>query len=182
MSGCRSRVEGIAAHPPLGESPGEIAGLWGAGLAGTGSGSGLSAAPGGACKGWRGQAQGRGKVKAWGLHGHLFWGRAGDDPPSRGPRNHPQSRLCLLTLQPALLRTPALRGAASYAQVLQSLPETQVSLLDNGLRVASEQTSQPTCTVSLGRHLRLGPRGVSVCDLGLVLGAFCWTDFSLFEP
>lgn len=51
-------------------------------------------------------------------------------------------------LQPALLRLPALRGTATFAQALQSLPETQVSVLDNGLRVASEQSSHPTCTVS----------------------------------
>lgn len=41
-----------------------------------------------------------------------------------------------------------MRGTATYAQALQSVPETQVSQLDNGLRVASEQSSQPTCTVS----------------------------------
>ncbi|KAM5292807.1 cytochrome b-c1 complex subunit 1, mitochondrial [Ctenodactylus gundi] len=52
-------------------------------------------------------------------------------------------------LSPALLRVPALRGAATFAQALQSVPETQVSLLDNGLRVASEQSSHPTCTVGV---------------------------------
>ncbi|XP_032506016.1 cytochrome b-c1 complex subunit 1, mitochondrial isoform X6 [Phocoena sinus] len=51
--------------------------------------------------------------------------------------------------QPALLRSPVLRGIATYAQALQSVPETQVSQLDNGLRVASEQSSQPTCTVGV---------------------------------
>uniref|UniRef100_A0A4X1T0P2 Cytochrome b-c1 complex subunit 1, mitochondrial n=2 Tax=Sus scrofa TaxID=9823 RepID=A0A4X1T0P2_PIG len=58
------------------------------------------------------------------------------------------SRVLLRTCrsQPALLRSPALRGTATYAQALQSVPETQVSQLDNGLRVASEQSSQPTCT------------------------------------
>ncbi|VFV17295.1 cytochrome b-c1 complex subunit [Lynx pardinus] len=50
---------------------------------------------------------------------------------------------------PALLRSPALRTTATFAQALQSVPETQVSLLDNGLRVASEQSSQPTCTVGV---------------------------------
>lgn len=49
------------------------------------------------------------------------------------------------------MKSPALRGTATFAQALQSLPETQVSQLDNGLRVASEQSSQPTCTVSGGR-------------------------------
>ncbi|KAK2499529.1 hypothetical protein MC885_016478 [Smutsia gigantea] len=50
---------------------------------------------------------------------------------------------------PALLRSSALRGATTFAQALQSVPETQVSLLDNGLRVASEQSPQPTCTVGV---------------------------------
>ncbi|XP_006893081.1 PREDICTED: cytochrome b-c1 complex subunit 1, mitochondrial-like [Elephantulus edwardii] len=50
---------------------------------------------------------------------------------------------------PALLRSPALRGAATFAQALQNVPETQVSQLDNGLRVASEQSTQPTCTVGV---------------------------------
>ena len=66
-----------------------------------------------------------------------------------------------------------MRTTATFAQALQSVPETQVSLLDNGLRVASEQSSQPTCTVSgapswevtsvllLESFLRTG------CDLGL---------------
>ncbi|XP_069865523.1 cytochrome b-c1 complex subunit 1, mitochondrial-like [Dipodomys merriami] len=50
---------------------------------------------------------------------------------------------------PALLRTPALRHTATFAQALQNVPETQVSVLGNGLRVASEQSSQPTCTVGV---------------------------------
>ncbi|XP_032129531.1 cytochrome b-c1 complex subunit 1, mitochondrial-like [Sapajus apella] len=62
---------------------------------------------------------------------------------------------------PVPLRTPALRSTATFAQALQFVPETQVSKLDNGLRVASEQSSQPTCTVSWGRHwgegLQIGP-------------------------
>ncbi|XP_019360504.1 PREDICTED: cytochrome b-c1 complex subunit 1, mitochondrial [Gavialis gangeticus] len=56
----------------------------------------------------------------------------------RGPRS-----------SPALLSLTRNRGAATYAQVLQSLPETQVTTLDNGLRVASEESGQPTCTVGL---------------------------------
>ena len=65
-----------------------------------------------------------------------------------------------------------MRGTATYAQALQSVPETQVSQLDNGLRVASEQSSQPTCTVSgccrEGASI-LGPVSFprSGCDLGL---------------
>lgn len=50
---------------------------------------------------------------------------------------------------PALLKSPALRGTATFAQALQSVPETQVSQLDNGLRVASEQSSHATCTVGV---------------------------------
>ncbi|XP_023376330.1 cytochrome b-c1 complex subunit 1, mitochondrial [Pteropus vampyrus] len=50
---------------------------------------------------------------------------------------------------PALLKSPTSRSIATFAQALQNVPETQVSLLDNGLRVASEQSSQPTCTVGV---------------------------------
>lgn len=57
---------------------------------------------------------------------------------------------------PALLKPPALRGTATFAQALQNVPETQVSLLDNGLRVASEQSSHATCTV--GVWLDVGSR------------------------
>uniref|UniRef100_A0A2K5RCR6 Cytochrome b-c1 complex subunit 1, mitochondrial n=1 Tax=Cebus imitator TaxID=2715852 RepID=A0A2K5RCR6_CEBIM len=42
----------------------------------------------------------------------------------------------------ALLRTPALRRTATFSQ-------TRVSKLNNGLHVASEQSSQPTCTVGV---------------------------------
>lgn len=73
-------------------------------------------------------------------------------------------------LQPALLRPPALRGAATFAQALQNVPETQVSVLDNGLRVASEQSSHPTCTVSAARPPAVVP-GVG-CDLGLLVSVF----------
>lgn len=62
---------------------------------------------------------------------------------------------------PALLKPPVLRGTATLAQALQSVPETQVSLLDNGLRVASEQSSHATCTVSGGRC----PEGASILGL-----------------
>uniref|UniRef100_A0A8C0ZJG0 Cytochrome b-c1 complex subunit 1, mitochondrial n=1 Tax=Cyanistes caeruleus TaxID=156563 RepID=A0A8C0ZJG0_CYACU len=40
-------------------------------------------------------------------------------------------------------------GAATYAQTLQNIPETQVTTLENGLRVASEESNHPTCTVGL---------------------------------
>uniref|UniRef100_A0A8C5TQU1 Ubiquinol-cytochrome c reductase core protein 1 n=1 Tax=Malurus cyaneus samueli TaxID=2593467 RepID=A0A8C5TQU1_9PASS len=39
--------------------------------------------------------------------------------------------------------------AATYAQTLQNIPETQVTTLENGLRVASEESNQPTCTVGV---------------------------------
>lgn len=51
--------------------------------------------------------------------------------------------------QAALLPLTRNRGAATYAQTLQNIPETNVTTLDNGLRVASEESSQPTCTVRL---------------------------------
>uniref|UniRef100_A0A8C6Z4E9 Cytochrome b-c1 complex subunit 1, mitochondrial n=1 Tax=Nothoprocta perdicaria TaxID=30464 RepID=A0A8C6Z4E9_NOTPE len=41
------------------------------------------------------------------------------------------------------------RGVVTYAQALQNIPETQVTTLDNGLRVASEESNQPTCTVGV---------------------------------
>ncbi|XP_074861328.1 cytochrome b-c1 complex subunit 1, mitochondrial [Carettochelys insculpta] len=41
------------------------------------------------------------------------------------------------------------RSAATYAQALHNIPETQVTSLDNGLRVASEDSGQPTCTVGV---------------------------------
>uniref|UniRef100_A0A8C5MYP7 Cytochrome b-c1 complex subunit 1, mitochondrial n=1 Tax=Leptobrachium leishanense TaxID=445787 RepID=A0A8C5MYP7_9ANUR len=52
-------------------------------------------------------------------------------------------------------RTPALLclrrnlSAVSYAQTLQNIPDTQLSTLDNGLRVASEDSGQATCTVGV---------------------------------
>ncbi|ELK24997.1 Cytochrome b-c1 complex subunit 1, mitochondrial [Myotis davidii] len=56
----------------------------------------------------------------------------------------------LAAQQPRQIKgTPTPCGTATFAQALQRVPETQVSQLDNGLRVASEQTSQPTCTVGV---------------------------------
>ncbi|OXB64510.1 hypothetical protein ASZ78_012773 [Callipepla squamata] len=49
----------------------------------------------------------------------------------------------------ALLPLTRSRGAATYAQTLQNIPETNVTTLDNGLRVASEESGQPTCTVGV---------------------------------
>lgn len=50
---------------------------------------------------------------------------------------------------PALISLMRNRGAATYAQALHNIPETHVTSLDNGLRVASEDSGQPTCTVGL---------------------------------
>ncbi|XP_077181544.1 cytochrome b-c1 complex subunit 1, mitochondrial [Paroedura picta] len=57
---------------------------------------------------------------------------------------------------PALWSLTRRGSTASYAQVLHSLPETEITTLDNGLRVASEQSDQPTCTV--GVWLDVGSR------------------------
>lgn len=54
------------------------------------------------------------------------------------------------TRSPAALWSLTRRAStASYAQVLHNLPETQVTTLDNGLRVGSEQSGQSTCTVGV---------------------------------
>ncbi|XP_009081575.1 PREDICTED: cytochrome b-c1 complex subunit 1, mitochondrial-like, partial [Acanthisitta chloris] len=49
----------------------------------------------------------------------------------------------------ALLTLTRNRSAATYAQTLHNIPETNVTTLENGLRVASEESSQPTCTVGV---------------------------------
>uniref|UniRef100_W5NBB5 Mitochondrial-processing peptidase subunit beta n=1 Tax=Lepisosteus oculatus TaxID=7918 RepID=W5NBB5_LEPOC len=50
---------------------------------------------------------------------------------------------------PALLSLRRGQAGVSYAESLRSIPETQVTTLDTGLRVASEETDLPTCTVGL---------------------------------
>uniref|UniRef100_A0A3B3TFM5 Ubiquinol-cytochrome c reductase core protein 1 n=1 Tax=Paramormyrops kingsleyae TaxID=1676925 RepID=A0A3B3TFM5_9TELE len=50
---------------------------------------------------------------------------------------------------PVLLPWKRGQGSISYAQSLQAHPETLLSTLDNGLRVASEETGHSTCTVGL---------------------------------
>ncbi|XP_015283460.1 PREDICTED: cytochrome b-c1 complex subunit 1, mitochondrial [Gekko japonicus] len=57
---------------------------------------------------------------------------------------------------PALWSSTRRGSTAAYAQVLHSLPETEITTLDNGFRVASEQSNQPTCTV--GVWLDVGSR------------------------
>ncbi|XP_062977414.1 cytochrome b-c1 complex subunit 1, mitochondrial [Elgaria multicarinata webbii] len=50
---------------------------------------------------------------------------------------------------PALWSLTRRGSTASYLQVLHNVPETQVTTLDNGFRVASEQSDHPTCTVGV---------------------------------
>lgn len=99
-----------------------------------------------------------------------MWARGGSAQPAvsaRGPRRgdrgvtgiqegcFTEGGWCLVVtvpfLQAPLLGLTRSRGAATYAQTLHNIPETQVTTLDNGLRVASEESSQPTCTVRLGK-------------------------------
>ncbi|XP_068598525.1 cytochrome b-c1 complex subunit 1, mitochondrial [Brachionichthys hirsutus] len=50
---------------------------------------------------------------------------------------------------PILLSLRRGQASVSYAQSLAAAPETRLSALDNGLRVASEETGHATCTVGL---------------------------------
>ncbi|XP_068108801.1 cytochrome b-c1 complex subunit 1, mitochondrial [Hyperolius riggenbachi] len=50
---------------------------------------------------------------------------------------------------PVVLGVKSNLRAVSYAQALSNVPDTQISTLDNGLRVASEESNQPTCTVGV---------------------------------
>lgn len=52
-----------------------------------------------------------------------------------------------LSLQPILLSLRRGQSSVSYAQSLAGAPETRLSALDNGLRIASEETGHATCTV-----------------------------------
>ncbi|KAM6160022.1 uncharacterized protein O8D03_012576 [Erethizon dorsatum] len=96
-------------------------------------------------------AESAGKVTAEGrMRAALPQGDGGGPGPGWGKGRYPapSSRRRLFP-QSALLRAPALRGVATFAQAPQAAPETQVSVLDNGLRVASEHSAQPTCTVGV---------------------------------
>ncbi|KAM9859548.1 cytochrome b-c1 complex subunit 1, mitochondrial [Aulostomus maculatus] len=53
------------------------------------------------------------------------------------------------TRNPILLSLRSGQASFSYAQCLAGAPETRLSTLDNGLRVASEETGHATCTVGL---------------------------------
>ncbi|KAJ8257174.1 hypothetical protein GJAV_G00182700 [Gymnothorax javanicus] len=50
---------------------------------------------------------------------------------------------------PALVCVKRGRASVTYAQSLQAIPETHLTTLDNGFRVASEDTGHATCTVGL---------------------------------
>ncbi|KAL6457864.1 hypothetical protein MHYP_G00330940 [Metynnis hypsauchen] len=53
------------------------------------------------------------------------------------------------TRGPALLSLRRGQASVTYAQSLLGAPETQLTALDNGLRIASEDTGHATCTVGL---------------------------------
>ena len=47
------------------------------------------------------------------------------------------------------MRWRATAAAANYQQTLLNVPATRVTVLDNGLRVATEDSGAPTATVGL---------------------------------
>uniref|UniRef100_A0A673HNY5 Cytochrome b-c1 complex subunit 1, mitochondrial-like n=1 Tax=Sinocyclocheilus rhinocerous TaxID=307959 RepID=A0A673HNY5_9TELE len=55
----------------------------------------------------------------------------------------------LFSSQPLLLSLRRGQASVSYAQSLLGAPETQLTTLSNGFRIASEETNQATCTVGL---------------------------------
>lgn len=59
------------------------------------------------------------------------------------------TRALLSGRSPSVLGLKGSRSAVSYAQALSNIPDTQITTLDNGLRVASEESGQPTCTVGV---------------------------------
>ena len=54
-----------------------------------------------------------------------------------------------LPLKPILLSLRRGQASVSYAQSLVGAPETRLTALDNGLRIATEETGHATCTVRL---------------------------------
>uniref|UniRef100_A0A665VCI0 Cytochrome b-c1 complex subunit 1, mitochondrial-like n=1 Tax=Echeneis naucrates TaxID=173247 RepID=A0A665VCI0_ECHNA len=60
---------------------------------------------------------------------------------------------CRLSL-PILLSLRRGQASVSYAQSLLGAPETRLTALDNGLRVASEETGHATCTVRTQQLVR----------------------------
>uniref|UniRef100_A0A8B9LCR6 Cytochrome b-c1 complex subunit 1, mitochondrial n=1 Tax=Astyanax mexicanus TaxID=7994 RepID=A0A8B9LCR6_ASTMX len=53
------------------------------------------------------------------------------------------------TIWPTLLSLRRSQATVTYAQSLLGAPETQLTTLDNGLRIASEETGHATCTVGV---------------------------------
>ncbi|XP_072136298.1 cytochrome b-c1 complex subunit 1, mitochondrial-like [Mobula birostris] len=51
--------------------------------------------------------------------------------------------------RPVLLGAHRLQSTLSYAQAIENIPETKLTTLDNGLRVATEESDHPTCTVGV---------------------------------
>lgn len=178
LPGCLLRDASAAPHPPHGEVAAGTLACSGAQGFRTPMGSRLSAVAG---RSGEVTGSGPGEGHGGGRGGDAWLAGLGGLPLSGAGRAVPTGPIFLL--QPALLRPPALRGAATFAQALQNVPETQVSVLDNGLRVASEQSSHPTCTVSAARAPRTPARPPAVvpgvgCDLGLLVSVF-WVETGL---
>ncbi|XP_051874410.1 cytochrome b-c1 complex subunit 1, mitochondrial-like [Pristis pectinata] len=51
--------------------------------------------------------------------------------------------------RPALLGAQRLQSTVSYAQAIENVPETKLTTLDNGLRVATEESDHHSCTVGV---------------------------------
>lgn len=64
--------------------------------------------------------------------------------------------LCLPANQPPHLGGNRPRSTRAAAQVVLNVPETRVTRLQNGLRVASEDSGLSTCTVSGSREAAIG--------------------------
>lgn len=71
---------------------------------------------------------------------------------------------CHLSVQLALWRTAS--SAPNYEQAVLNVPATRLTVLDNGMRVASEDSGAPTATVGLwidtgSRHENPNNNGVA---------------------
>ncbi|XP_069795596.1 cytochrome b-c1 complex subunit 1, mitochondrial [Narcine bancroftii] len=69
---------------------------------------------------------------------------------------HRAGRALLRAGRPALLGAHRFQSTISYAQTIENVPETKLTTLGNGLRVVTEETDQPTCTV--GVWIEVGSR------------------------
>ncbi|XP_067908327.1 mitochondrial-processing peptidase subunit beta-like [Heterodontus francisci] len=58
--------------------------------------------------------------------------------------------------RPTLVEGRRFQSALSYAQTIANIPETKITTLDNGVRVATEESDHPTCTV--GAWIEVGSR------------------------